>query len=112
MERSEVYPSIHYMTTLRDASDTDRKRMLQNVNVRQLTAIGQVAKRLINGTINPLRRDVRVLERRRMMLKAMASARVSADRKKSLVKRYHSVIPVMLNSVYLIQTVLDEVKTC
>ena len=87
------------------------KTILQNITSDQLLAIGEVAKRITNGHINPLRRDVQLFERRRLLLKTLASPRVSNDRKKRLVQRYHSLVPSVLKSVYLIQTIVDEVIT-
>ena len=89
----------------------DRKTMLQNITQDQLLAIGEVAKRINNGHINPLRRDAQLFERRRLMLRTLASTRVSIDRKKQLVQRYHFLVPSVLKSVYLIQTIVDEVIT-
>lgn len=109
MEHSQVYQSIHYLAAVRTASPADRKTLLQNITRDQLLAIGEVAKRLINGYINPLRRDAQLFERRRLMLRTLASPRVSVERKKRLVNRHHSMVPSILKVVYLIQTIVDEV---
>ena len=111
MEHSQVFRSIHYLITVRNAPPADRKTLLQNITRDQLLAIGEVAKQITNGHINPLRRDVQLFERRRLMLRTLASQRVSEERKKRLVRRYHSLVPSMLKSVYLIQTIVDEVIT-
>ena len=111
MEHSQVYQSIHYLMEVRNATPTDRKRLLKNITSDQVLAMREVAKRLTNGHINPLRRDARLFQSRRLMLRTLASPRVSVERKKRLIRRYHSVIPSMLKSVYLIQTILDEVIT-
>lgn len=109
MEHSQVYQSIRYLAAVRNATTTDRNTLLQNITRDQLLAIGEVAKRLINGHINPLRRNAQLFERRRLMLRTLASPRVSVERKKRLVNRCHSVVPSMLKVVYLIQTIVDEV---
>ena len=111
MEHSQVYWSIHYLIEVNNATPTDRKRLLQNITTDQVLAMREVAKRLTNGHINPLRRDTRLFQSRRLMLRTLASPRVSVERKKRLIRRYHSVIPSMLKSVYLIQTIVDEVIT-
>ena len=111
MEHSQVYRSIHYLMEVRNATPTDRKRLLQNITTDQVLAMREVAKRLTNGHIKPLRRDARLFQSRRLMLRTLASPRVSVERKKRLIRRYHSVIPSMLKSVYLIQTIVDEVIT-
>lgn len=111
MEHSKVYQSLHYLTMLREATPSGRKTMLQNVTRLQLSSIREVAKRLTNGTINPLRRDAQLFERRRLMLRTLASHSVNFQRRKTLVNRHSSVLPSMLKSVYLIQTILDEIQT-
>ena len=111
MEHSQVYRSIHYLMEVRNATPTDRKRLLQNTTTDQVLAMREAAKRLTNGHINPLRRDAGLFQSRRLMLRTLASPRVSVERKKRLIRRYHSVIPSMLKSVYLIQTIVDEVIT-
>ena len=45
------------------------------------------------------------------MLRSLASPRVSVERKKRLVDRYHSVVPSMLKIIYLIKTIVNEVNT-
>ena len=102
MEHSQVYQSVHYLAAVRNAAPTDRKTLLQNITKDQLLAIGEVAKRLINGHNNPLRRDAQLFERRQLMLRTLACPRVSVERKKRLVNRCHSVVPSMLKVVYLI----------
>ena len=109
MEHSHVYQSIHYLAAVRNATPTDRKTLVQNITRDQLLAIEEVAKRLINGHINPPRRDAQLFERRRLMLRTLASPRASVERKKRLVNRRHSVVPSMLKVVYLIQIIVDEV---
>ena len=58
MEHSKVYRSIHYLMEVRNATPTDRKRLLQNITTDQVLAMREVAKPLTNGHINPLRRTV------------------------------------------------------
>lgn len=111
MEHSKVFRSIRYLATLRDALPVDRRTLLRNITRLQMSSIREVAKRLTNGTINPLRRDARLFERRRLALRTLGSNRVSFQRKKALVNRHSSFIPSMLRSVYLIQTIVDEIRT-
>ena len=111
MEHLQVYQSIHHLIEVNNAAQTDRKRLLQNITTDQVLAMREVAKRLTNGHIYPLRRDAHLFQGRRLMLRTLASPRVSVERKKRLIRRYHSVIPSMLKSVYLIQPIVDEVTT-
>ena len=111
MDHSQVYRYIQYLIEVNNATPTDRKRLLQNITTDQVLAMREVAKRLTNGHINPLRRGARLFQSRRLMLRTLASPRVSVERKKWLILRYNSVIPSMLRSVYLIQTIVDEVIT-
>ena len=110
MEQTQIYRAIHYLISVRNATAADHKTLLQNITRDQLLAIGEVAKRLTNGHINPLRRGMQLFSRRRLMLRSLASPRVSVERKKRLVDRYHSVVPSMLKIIYLIQTIVNEVK--
>ena len=81
------------------------------MNSNQMKALAEVAKRVINGTISPMRRDLQTFEQKRLLLRSLASSRVSFDRKKALLRRHHSLVPILLRTVYLIQTILDEVRT-
>lgn len=111
MEHSAVYQSLPYLQAVRNSTPHDRKTLLQNISRQQMRAISEVAKRLNNGTINPFRRDADLFERRRLMLRTLASARVGFERKKILVNRHHSTLPLMFRSIYLIQTIADEIQT-
>ena len=111
MEHSTVYLQIAYLLHLQETETTVRKNLLQNLTNRQLKAIIEVAKRILNGVINPMRRDVQVFERRRLLLRTLCSNNVSSSRKKTLLRRFHSFIPILLRPVYLIPTILDQLKT-
>ena len=110
-QQSEVYCKLNFLLQLKDANIATRKTMIVNMTPSQVKAIVQVAKRLVNGTINPARRDVQLLERRRLLLRSLASESVSVRRKKSLLKRHHSIVPVLLRPPYLFDTILDEIRT-
>ena len=113
MENFQVYRSLYYLFTVRNAASPDRKRLRQNITNDQLFAVGEVAMKLTNGHINPLRRDTHLFQSRRLMLRTLSSPRVSVERKKRFICRYHSVIhvPSMLKSIYLVQTIVGEVIT-
>ena len=111
MNHSRVYGKINSLLQLQGATISNRKNLLINMTLSQMKAIAEVAKRVINGTINPMRRDIQMFERRRLLLRSLASSRVSLDRKKALLKRHHSLVPILLRTVYLIQTILHEVRT-
>ena len=108
MKSSRVYPLIHYLGTLRETTPEGRKTMLYNISRRQLRAIACVSTRLCNGRINPLRRDAPLLERSKAMLRNLSCPRIGFERKKRLLKRHVSKIPVILKTVYLIKTIVDE----
>ena len=60
MEQSQIYRAIHYLISVRNATAALHKTLLQNITRDQLLAIGEVAKRLTNGHINPLRRGIQL----------------------------------------------------
>ena len=99
-------PVIEYLVTLRAATPEDRKTILRNITRHQRLTIEHVAMGLINGSINPLRRDVKLLERKKG--KATSVICSQNQKKKQLVNRHHSVIPTLLKRVYLIQTIVKE----
>ena len=109
MEQSQVYPLIKYLVTMRAATPEDRKTMLRNITRHQLLAIEHLSTGLVNGWINPLRKDAELLKRNKK-LRALSAPRISFQRKKQLVYRHHSVIPTLLKSVYLIQTIVSPAK--
>ena len=108
MKPSRVYPLIHYLVTLRETTPEGRKTMLYNITRRQLRAIACVATRLCNGRISPLRRDAPLLEKSKAMLRSLSCPRIDFERKKRLLKRHVSKIPVILKTVYLIKTIVDK----
>jgi hypothetical protein len=111
MNQSQVYRKLNFLLQLKDATVSARKNMITNMTGGQVKAIAQVAKRLVNGTINPPRRDVHLLERRRNLLRSLASENVSLTRKKSLLLRCYSFVFVLLRPSYLVDTIMDEIRT-
>ena len=84
MEHSQVYRSIHYLIEVRNATPTDRKRLLQNITTDQVLAMREEAKRLTNGHINPIGRDARLFQSRRLMLRTLASPRVGVRKEEGV----------------------------
>lgn len=111
MNQSQVYRKLNFLLQLKDAAISVRKNLLNNITSSQMDAIAQVARKVVNGTINPSRRDVQLFERRRILLRSLSSGNVSFARKKTLLRRHHSLVPVLLRTIYLIRTILDEVRT-
>ena len=111
MEHSKVYRRIHFLLHLQEAPASERKTMLMNITTNQIQAINIVAGRVVSGVVSPLRRDAQLFRRRRTLLRTLASDDVSVTRKKALLRRYHSTVPVILRTPYLIQVILDEIRT-
>lgn len=111
MNSSKVYIKLNFLLHLKDAAVSVRKTLLSNMTSSQMDAIVEVAKRVTDGTVHPARRDVRLFERKQILLRSLASDHVSFSRKKTLLRRHHSLVPVLLRTVYLMITVLDEIRT-
>ena len=76
MERSQVYPLINYLVTLRETTLT-----ICNIIRRQLRAISAVATSLLSRRINPIRRDSTFLKRSKGILEILSSRRISFEPK-------------------------------
>ena len=111
MNRSKVYLRIHYLLYMKDAPASDRKTMLINIIPSQVELFRVITTRMINGVVSLTRRDTPLIQRKRRLLRTLASSTVSFTRKKALLRRYHSLIPVLLRTPYLIQVILDEINT-
>ena len=111
MDHSKVYVRIHFLLHLKDASVSERKTTLTNITPGQLEALGEVATRVSNGVLSLMRRDVQAFNRYRTVLRMLGSQNVSFNRKKSLIRRHHLLIPRLLRTWYLIQVIQDEIRT-
>ena len=111
MIHSKVYQKLNFLLHLKDASVPERQNMLSNLTQGQVEAIREVAMRVVNGVINPMRRDVEAFQRKRLVLRSLASSRVSHRRKKTTIQRHHTMIPALLRTRYLIRTIIDEIRT-
>ena len=85
MEHSMVYLHIAYLLHLQETETSVRKNLQQNLTNRKLKAITEVAKHIMNGIIYPMRRDVQIFERRRLLLCTLCSNNVSYGPKKTLL---------------------------
>ncbi len=104
-----VYPKINFLDVLKTADRDKRLSMLRNISPSQISAIARVAKCVASGKINP-QKNVRVLRRNRHVIRSVPSDSDNFIRKKSLIKRHHSIVPVLLRTIYVIQTILDEIS--
>ena len=109
MDHSRVYLQFNFLISLREARG--RRQRLSNMTSAQTKALCQIAKRIADGTINPLRRDVGIFDRKRLVLRTLASGQVSVSRKKTLLQRHGSLVATMVREVYLIRVIMDEVRT-
>lgn len=106
---SKVYTKLNFLLQLQSETIVLRKQLLSNMSDEQLEAIVEVVSRHVNGVINPMRRDIQLFQRKDLLLKTVASRLVSLARKKRLLRRHHSIIPIILRTVYLVKAILDEV---
>ena len=111
MNLSKVYLKLNFLLRLKDTTVPVRKDLLCNMTFSQLEAVTEIARRVVNGVINTRRRDVQLFRIKRLVLITLASNTVSSARKKALIRRHHSLVPVLLRTLYLIRTILDEVTT-
>jgi len=108
MDRSSVYRQFNFLIALRDIQN--RAQLLRNATSAQTKALCQIVKRIVDGTINPLRRDVGTFTRKRLVLRTLTSSRVSVSRKKALLQRHGSLVATIVREVYLIRVIMDEVR--
>ena len=108
MNRSSVYVHLNYLISLRDTRG--RRQLIRNMTSGQTRAIAEIAKCITNASIQILRRDVRTFESKRLFLRTLASDSVTWARKKSLLLTHHTLLPVLLREVYVIQTIGYELQ--
>lgn len=108
MENSRVYRHLNFLASLRETRG--RRQLLQNMTSAQTKAVAEVAKRIADGTINPMRRDVATIERKRLAIRTLASTRESLARKKQVLKKHHALLTVLLRERYVIRTVVEEIR--
>ena len=108
MDRSRVYLCYNYLSALRVVQN--RRQLLRHITSSQVHALAEIAKRLTDGTITALRRDVLHLRRKRLVLRTLASNRVSLSRKKALSQRHSSLVATMVREVYMIRTIMAELR--
>lgn len=108
MDYLKVYLSFNYLTSLR--AKRGRRQLLHNITSAQIKAINEVAKRITDGTINPMRRDVAVFERKQLVLRSLASKQVTVARKRVILQRHYTMLPIMLRTIYMIVTIVDEIR--
>ncbi len=110
MTTSVVYSNINFLEELKTTNIDKRTRMLCNITRRQLLAISLVARSVLRGNVNPLKRDIRVLKIKRGLLRSLSANNVSFVRKKCLVKRNRHFVKVLLRTVYVVRGILDEIS--
>ena len=108
MNRSRVFTNLNFLASLREVRG--RRQLLQNMTSAQTKAVCEVAKRIVDGTINPLRRDAQTFDRKRTVLRTLASDRVNVARKKQVLKRHTTLLHVLLHERYVVLTIIDETR--
>lgn len=111
MATSVVYSNINFLEELKTTNIDKRTRMLCNITRRQLLAITLVARSVLRGNVNPLKRDIRVLKIKRGLLRSLSADNVSFVRKKGLINRNRHFVKVLLRTVYVVRGILDEISS-
>lgn len=100
MDRSSIYN--HYLLALKNAIPTDRKNMVQNINLGQMECVGEIARRIYDQAFPLLRQDVDHFRRKRLVLRSLFSHRVSFRRKATTLMHNHALVPRLLGIYYIL----------
>ena len=103
-----VYTYRHFLVRLQGVDETMRESMIKQILSRQMDAIAVVAKCVLDGTINPSRRDSHTLNRYRSILRILSSSDISSKEKKTSLLKYHNVIPILLHPIYLMDVIAKD----
>ena len=102
-----MYQHFNFLTSLRELSG--RQRLLVNMTSAQTKAIVEIAKRIVHGSIQIVRRDIQTFRNNRISLRSLASPTVCWTRKKYVLKKNASLVAVLVREVYVMQTIGDEI---
>ena len=111
MEHSTVYLGIHFLLYLRDAPISERQIALANIIPSQVERFCVIATRIVNGVVSLASSDASLIQQGEILLSTLASERVPFATKKAFLKHFQALVPVLLRTPYLIQVILDEIRT-
>ena len=111
MELSSVFNRIHFLVELKHASPDDRITMLQNITPRQMTYMGEIARRIYHQTFPLLAKDTGFFGDSSLVLEILFSLRVSFHRKVATLVRYHRIMSRLLRTYYLQVIFQDQFRS-
>lgn len=103
-----MFRELNYFLSMSNAEARVRRHLVQQVTASQMDAITEIMRRLAERTINIYQRDIPFLEDDRLVIRTIASNRVSRRRKKNVLLRHHSLLARVLRPHYIYQTIAAE----
>lgn len=101
MEQSQVMQNANFLRELSHAHHNRQAVLITTTNRRQIAAISDVVRHLLNHDIPVLSHDRSHFRHQRLVMRHLISARISTARKKEILLIHRSLVQRLLRDYYL-----------
>lgn len=107
MNQSNVMQNADFLRLLREANPSRQNTMISRASNRQILALCDVARFLLEGGIPILPRD---RSHFRLVMRQLGSPRISITRKKEALLSHRALIPRLLRDHYLARILIRSLR--
>lgn len=101
MEQSRVMQNADFLRELSHAHHNRQEVLITTANRRQIAAISDVVRHLLNYDIPVLSHDRSDFRHHRLVMRHLFSTRITTARKKEMLLIHRSLVPRLLRDYYL-----------
>lgn len=98
---SSVYRHLFFLRQLSAADKNTRMRLLRSITYDQMTAVSEVVRFILSGSIHVLRQDLIRFRERALLLRQLTDPRISLNRKRNALESRHELVPRLLRPYHL-----------
>lgn len=110
MEQSRVMQNADFLRELGHANYIRQHVIIQRANQRQISALSDVVRHLLDRTIPILSHDRSFFRQHNLVMRTLSSSRVSVSRKKRTLLTHYTLIPSLLRDYYLARILILTIR--
>lgn len=110
MEQSRVMQNADFLRELGHANYNRQNIIVHEANQRQISALSDVVRHLLNRTVPILTRDRDFFRRHKLVMRSLTSSRISVSRKKRTLLSNRGLIPRLLRDYYLARILILTIR--
>ena len=110
MDQSRVMQNADFFRRLGHGGRHNQAELIRRASSRQINALCDVVRHILNHDIPALSYDLSHFQHQRLVLRSLISARISINRKKTILLSHLELVPRLLRDYYLARILIFTLR--